>query len=240
MSATAGARKGGRRKGSARVQPLVQESTSSMIAHRLREAIATGAIPPGSRLTETELASQLQVSRGPLREGMQRLAQEGLVVSIRNRGLFVIEMTPENVRDMYLAREAVERAAALCLVRQDEAAREESAVALLDVLAEMDSAATASDGAGMGAADVKFHRLLVELSESPRLARIHDTLMAETQMCIDALQTLYASHHERVAEHRAIAEAIRRGDAEETDRRVIDHMSDAIARLAPPADPIAG
>ena len=43
---------------------------------------------------------------------MQRLTQEGLLVSIRHRGLFVINMTPEDIRDMYLAREAIERAAA--------------------------------------------------------------------------------------------------------------------------------
>lgn len=233
----------GRRKVKAPVpvRPLVQESTSSMIAQQLREAIATGALPPGSRLTETELAAQLQVSRGPLREGMQRLAQEGLVVAIRNRGLFVIEMTPANIRDMYLAREAVERAAAQCLVRQDPVTREETTRALVAVIEEMGSAADAGDGAALGAADVHFHRVLVELAESPRLSRIHDTLMAETQMCIDALEPLYASHHERVAEHRAIAEAISAGAAEDTDRRVVDHMNDALARLAPEgAEPVAG
>ena len=52
------------------------------------------------------------MSRGPLREGLQRLTAEGLLESVRNRGLFVVEMTPENVTDMYLARGAVERAAA--------------------------------------------------------------------------------------------------------------------------------
>lgn len=238
---TAGARATRRKaKAGGRVGPVIQESTSSMIAQQLRDAIANGALPPGSRLTETDLAAQLQVSRGPLREGMQRLAQEGLVVAIRNRGLFVIEMTPENVRDMYLAREAVERAAAQCLVSQDRATRDESAAALLAVIDEMAATAEADDGAGLGAADVRFHRLLVELAESPRLSRIHGTLMAETQMCIEALETLYASHHERVAEHRAIAEAVRSGDAAGTDRLVIDHMSDAIERLAPPVDPITG
>src|SRR5699024_2376360 len=85
------------------LQPVVQESTAGMIADRVREAIACGDLPPGAQLGEADLAEQLGVSRGPLREGLQRLAQEGLLLSIRNRGLFVIEMTPERVDDMYLA-----------------------------------------------------------------------------------------------------------------------------------------
>jgi DNA-binding GntR family transcriptional regulator len=75
------------------IGPLVQESTPSIIAEKLRQAIAHGELKPGAQLGEAELARKLGVSRGPLREGMQRLTQEGLLVSIRNRGLFVIEVT---------------------------------------------------------------------------------------------------------------------------------------------------
>ena len=67
-------------------------------------------------LRQTLKLDQLGVSRGPLREGMQRLTQEGLLVAIRNRGLFVIDMTAEDIRDMYIAREAIERAAARDIV----------------------------------------------------------------------------------------------------------------------------
>ena len=91
--------------------PVVQESTPALIARILREAIADGRFPPGSQLVEQELARELNVSRGPLREAMQRLTQEGLLVGHRNRGLFVMELTEDAVRDMYLAREAVECAA---------------------------------------------------------------------------------------------------------------------------------
>jgi oligopeptide/dipeptide ABC transporter ATP-binding protein len=94
------------------IEPLQRESTPSIIADKIRAAIGHGEISAGTQLVEAELARELGVSRGPLREGLQRLTQEGLLVAIRNRGVFVIEMTPENVRDMYIARSAVERAAA--------------------------------------------------------------------------------------------------------------------------------
>src|SRR5215204_4789941 len=94
------------------LEPVHFESTASIIARRLRRAIMYGSIPPGSQLTETELAAQFQVSRGPLREAMQRLVQEGLLRSERNRGLFVVELDDDDARDIYVARAAVEKAAA--------------------------------------------------------------------------------------------------------------------------------
>src|SRR5690606_9619142 len=105
-----------------------------------------GDFPPGAQLYEADLAKQLGVSRGPLREGLQRLTQEGLLVSIRNRGLFVVDLTPEHVRDMYLAREAIERCAAAVLLRGDHAA---AADALEEVLTAMAEAAEAGDSHGV-------------------------------------------------------------------------------------------
>ena len=95
------------------LQPLSQQSTPELIADQLRVKILDGTFPPHHQLAEVELAKQLQVSRGPVREAMQRLIQEGLVRSERNRGVFVIEMDADDARDVYVARGAVEKAAAL-------------------------------------------------------------------------------------------------------------------------------
>ncbi|MGH3815020.1 MAG: GntR family transcriptional regulator, partial [Pseudonocardiaceae bacterium] len=61
------------------LQPVSRQSTAAIIADRLRDAITRGAFPPGAQLGEVELAGRLGVSRGPLREAMQRLVQEGLL-----------------------------------------------------------------------------------------------------------------------------------------------------------------
>lgn len=218
-----------------RIEPLAQESTPSMIAARVRDAIARGVIPPGSQLGEAAYASQLGVSRGPLREGLQRLTQEGLLISIRNRGLFVIEMTPENVTDIYLARGAVERAAAAQVHRLDAQA---GGSALLSATAGMAEADTSGDTEAFTAADLDFHRILVDRSRSLRLQRIHDTLLTETQMCIRALADTYTVAETRVGEHEAIARSFLDGDPELTDRLLVAHMQDAIERLTPtPAEP---
>ena len=216
------------------LEPVVLESTPMTIAARIREAIASGVIPPGAQIGEAEFARQLAVSRGPLREGLQRLAQEGLVVAVRNRGHFVIEMTPENVRDMYVARAAVERAAA---ARAHELNPEGTSSLLLESVAAMKAAADERDEAGVSTYDIMFHRDLVRSAESPRLTRMHETLMAETRMCIHALTPTYAVGSLRVAEHRRIARSFTKGDPELTDQLLLHHMDDGVVRLGAVREP---
>ncbi|TFD51360.1 GntR family transcriptional regulator [Cryobacterium sp. Hh11] len=210
------------------LEPVVQESTPSIIARKLRYAIAHGEVAPGSQLGEAELARELGVSRGPLREAMQRLTQEGLLVSIRNRGLFVIEMTDAEIRDMYVLRTAIESAACKLLVRADHVAAGQD---LLGKVAEMESAAATGDRAAMSDADMAFHERLVALSGSRRLARIHSTLMTETRMCLTVLQDSYRVDGEWIAEHRGIAEAVFNGDGPLAESRLSDHAEAALARL---------
>lgn len=215
--------------------PLVQQSTAGMIADRVRDAIAFGDLPPGTQLGEADLAKQLGVSRGPLREGLQRLAQEGLLLSIRNRGLFVIEMTPERVEDMYLARQAVERAAAEQIHQRSPV---EAGQQLLAITETMASTSRAADAVGVGEADIAFHELLVRLAGSPRLDRLHRTLMTETRMCINALASTYDDFECRVQEHRGIAESFIAKKARTTDRLLRLHMKDAVDRLTAHGSPL--
>jgi DNA-binding GntR family transcriptional regulator len=207
------------------IGPLAQQSTPSIIAEKLRQAIAHGELKPGAQLGEAELARKMGVSRGPLREGMQRLTQEGLLVAIRNRGLFVIDMTPEDVRDMYIAREAVERAAARKILNGDHRAAGKELLQIVDQMAEAQTPAEVSE------LDIAFHERLLKLARSPRLARMHQTFITETRMCIHALDETYAKSEVRDKEHRALANAIRKGDRELTDRLLAAHMDDAVNRL---------
>jgi DNA-binding GntR family transcriptional regulator len=216
------------------LEPLVQESTPSIIADKLRSAIGYGYLRPGAQLGEADLARELGVSRGPLREGIQRLTQEGLLVSIRNRGVFVIEMTPENVRDMYVARAAVERAAAEQVLRRDADGAADQLLARVDLMTR-----AGEDQAAVGEADIGFHETLVRLAASPRLSRIHRTLLTETRMCMDALEETYAKSAERIAEHREIAEAFHDADPLVVDRLLVAHMDDAVERLAGPLPSVA-
>ncbi|WP_150460887.1 GntR family transcriptional regulator [Nesterenkonia ebinurensis] len=209
-------------------QRVNRESTAGLITRQLREAIMYGRIAPGAQLSEAALAAQFGVSRGPLREATQRLVQEGLVRAEPNRGLFVKELDDAGIRDLYAARIAVEAAAGRMIIR----GRSPEAVAKLRAAYDaMQDAAERGELAELSDADLHFHEVLVDSAGSPRLHRMHQTLMAETRMCLTALQGTYQDPEDQVAEHRRIAEAIAAGDADELVEAVESHMQEALDRL---------
>ncbi len=78
----------------------------------LRDLIITGKIKPGSRLVEEELAKQMNISRGPIREALNMLGQQGFAVIVPRKGAFVSEVTSELVRDIWELRAVLEPFAA--------------------------------------------------------------------------------------------------------------------------------
>ena len=210
------------------LQPLRLPSTPELIADRIRAGVLDGTFPPQTQLGEVELARQLQVSRGPVREAMQRLIQEGLLRSERNRGVFVVELDDDDARDIYVARAAVEKAAAVRVTRR---ADPDDLAALDGVLARLEEAVENS-WAEVVEIDMEFHNTIVERCKSERLQRMFRTLVAETRLCLVRLEPFYPEKGSVVAEHRDILEAIRGGN-EDLVRQLIDHhMEEAAARLS--------
>jgi DNA-binding GntR family transcriptional regulator len=218
-------------------EPITQESTPILIAAQLREHITKGSLAPGAQLVEMDIAGALGVSRGPVREAIQRLTQEGLLVSIRNRGVFVAEFGESDIRDIYEARTAVEKAAAGLLVSGDH---HEAGLELLVKVQDMEAARLESDSEAMSEADVAFHEKLVAMASSPRLSRMHGTLLTETRMCLNRLEGRYLDESVRVAEHRHIAEALRDGSRELVMKLLDAHKDDALARLLTEKPAVAG
>jgi DNA-binding GntR family transcriptional regulator len=223
--------------------PVNRRSTPALVADKLRDAIARGEIAPGTQLGEMELAGRLGVSRGPIREAMQRLVAEGLLRSERNRGIFVRDLTADDVRDIYYARLAVEQAAGRLILRTD---RDQALVQLNEALAGLESAATEGDPAALADADEVFHQTFVAASGSPRLRRMAEGLLVETRMCLAALQETAPPADELVAEHVLLRDSVRAGDAAALANDLETHMNDAIDRIlgvsgAPaPMTPVAG
>lgn len=211
------------------LEPVVQESTPSLIARTLRRGISDGSLEPGVQLGEAALARSLGVSRGPLREAMQRLTQEGLLVSHRNRGLFVADLTPEAVEDMYLLRTTIETAALARVLELGVGG--DTADALDQAVDAMASLAHEPRSAAMVAADLDFHHALVEAARSPRLSRVHETVLVETSMCLHAMRGTYSDAKSRLDEHRAIADAVRSGSPNTANDLLVDHMRDGLDRV---------
>jgi DNA-binding GntR family transcriptional regulator len=207
---------------------------ASIVTERLRDSIVNGDLQPGSQLSEVELANSFGVSRGPVREALQRLIQEGLLSSEPHRGVFVPVLTDEDVVDIYLAREALECMAVRHVIDREQRA-EAAYQALDDAVTAMEKAEAAGDWAAVGSLDLDFHTTLVGATGSRRLQRMFATLISETRLCLAAL-TENEARDDLVAEHRKIADWIREGDTEQALATLKKHFDDAIATLTAGSD----
>jgi DNA-binding GntR family transcriptional regulator len=212
------------------LEPLHLQSTPALIADQLRSEILEGHFSPDAQLSEVELSRQLRISRGPIREALQRLIQEGLLRAERNRGVFVVQLDQDDARDVYLARGAVERAAAAIVTQQ----RPEAALRELQGIADQMSASVGASWTDLITHDLNFHQTLVGAADSPRLTRMFHTLIAETRLCLLRLEPFYETGAEVAAEHQAILDAVSAGDSETVDRLLLLHMDASAARLSVP------
>jgi DNA-binding GntR family transcriptional regulator len=129
------------------------------VAEKLREEIVNGRLEPGTRLIEEQLSTELETSRGPVREALRQLEQEGLVRSYPYRGAVVLGVTEEEVRELLIPiRLTLERFAfgkALPLLSDDDLAE------LGKQLWLMDDAAQQGDLAKLVEADIRFHEVVL-------------------------------------------------------------------------------
>lgn len=151
-------------------QPTPQQQPANRAAEvyeRLRQAIVEGSIRPNERLIEAELAERLNVSRTPVRETMLRLAGDGLIVNHR-RGWVVREHSPEEVREVYEVRAALEGFAARLAA---ERATDEQLRALAAIHAEYAQHAEASPRGEVLAHNDAFHDAVIQAAHNDLLAQ---------------------------------------------------------------------
>jgi DNA-binding GntR family transcriptional regulator len=202
---------------------------ASIVGERIRSNIIEGVLPPGSQLNEVELAESFGVSRGPVREALQRLIQEGLLRSEPHRGVFVPIMSAADIEDIYLAREALETAAVRRITGTSRAATAHKA---LDKLVRgMESAEQSGDWGLVASRDLDFHTALVAAAESPRLERMFTTVISETRLCLSALAAADEARDTLIEEHREISEMIREDNTRGAVAALTKHFDDAVVTL---------
>jgi len=212
------------------IKRLPRVTLSVQIAEEIRKAILSGAFPLGSQLNEMDLAEQFGVSRGPVREALQRLIQEGLLHSEPHRGVFVPELTDTDLADIYFVREAIEGAAIKTIMARTD--RKDVHRALTDVAKKMGEVV---DGGGswmqIAELDMVFHRELVEAAQSFRLSRMYATVQAETKLCLHMLMGGYRSNMALVQEHELLADLVVGDDVQAALQELSRHFGDPIRIL---------
>jgi DNA-binding GntR family transcriptional regulator len=195
----------------------------------IRDRIDDGRLPRGTRLHQEDLAAELGVSRTPVREALRRLAAEGRVELLTNRGARVADIDPEGMPEPYEARLVIEPGAAALAARRGLTAAQRRQL----------HAAIAAQRAGAGdiqrsfAANRDFHLALVAASGNKILMQFAEHLWVARIGA--AIYEQQAESTERMLldadEHEALLDAVERGDARKAESLARRHVADALRRL---------
>lgn len=186
-------------------------------ADALRTAILTGVLPPGTKVSEQEIADTIGTSRQPVREAFLRLSAEGLLDIRPQRGTYVSKITAAEVLDARFVREAVEAD----LIRLACENADATAVAGLgDLLAAQ---AAAGDAAGFMALDEAFHRAIAQIAGKAR-AWDHLQRLKSQMDRVRFLQLKDFPVSKLIAQHGAMVEAIATNNADVAEAEVRAHL----------------
>ncbi len=202
-------------------------SVTSQVYDWLRARVLRGDLVPGTRLSETEIAAEIGVSRQPVREAFIRLAGEGLAEVRPQRGTYIGKISVASVLSARLIREAVESDLA-------RMAAANSPDAVLTGMADEIAAQRRADEAGAVedfiASDDRFHHLLAVAAGQEGVWYDLDRLKAQ----MNRLRHMSMRVFDRaltIGQHAAILDAIRAGDPEAAERATRAHLRQMLAEL---------
>ncbi|WP_274425323.1 GntR family transcriptional regulator [Chelativorans sp. YIM 93263] len=181
----------------------------TQISRQITEAIMTGRLKPGTRLTELQLSREFGTSRAPIREAARLLESQGLVVSNPRRGFSVRTLEAADLHDIYELRIGLELHAASIAVEKigpRDIEQLEAQIARMYVLADEGSIEQQIFE------DFSFHRMLCEASGNKRLLKVYDELAAEMRCGITLIGKLYDDPHRLAGTHKPILEALKAHD----------------------------
>jgi DNA-binding GntR family transcriptional regulator len=201
------------------LKPVTRTSVAESAYEAIRDSILQGRYPPGEQLVEARLASELGVSRGPVREALGRLTEEGLLVDILHRGTFVREFEPSDVIDIYNVRIGLESVAVRLVVLSGRPVRP-----LVSLVEDMRKAARAGDLGRLSRLEFRFHETLCDLSGNAVLASVFRSISSQVQMVLSLDNASYADPQQIADEHVPVIEAIEAGDPEVAVERITQHI----------------
>lgn len=206
------------------VTPEKPKSLTDRAYRALEELVVTLQFPPGQVLSEAALAQQLQIGRTPIREALQRLAREGLVVILPRRGILVSEINVKSQLELLRVRREIERLMArLAAQRANQAERQ----AFADLADAMDDSANRGDDVGFMRQDNRFNQMVAKTCRNEFATKAMGLMHGLSRR-------FWYMHYKEVLDlplcarlHAAVARAISQGESE-TAATASDRLMDYI------------
>lgn len=175
----------------------------------IKNAINSGEITPGAQLVEASLCEKLDMSRTPIREALNKLEAEGYVEYSAGRGFVATVYTVDKIRMIYEKIEAIEGMLAY-LVAED---RDNIDISLIEkALIDMEKALEEKNWTVWSEADSRYHRVLYSFCRNEYIVKDLEFLARPSKHVRDIITTIYLDKAESTKAHRAMYEAIKRGD----------------------------
>lgn len=218
------------RKSNALQKRSPQPLSAEQVCEHIRSAILSGVLKPGTKLTEQDLAANLEVSRTPIREAIRQLEVEKLVSRTPFVGVTVMQLRPDEVIELLEIREVLEGLVARLATRNMDALHLQR---LKKCLQQLAACARKNDVNAYLDQALAFRRALVECCGSGTLSE--HVLAIENRLRLTASRTalLPGRMEAAIEEHKKLLDAISRGDAdgaERLNRERIRHIRDAVEK----------
>lgn len=204
-------------------------SLRGRVFQTIREKILSGEYKQGEELRETGLASELGVSRTPVREALRQMELEGLVKIIPNKGAFVIGITAEDMEDIYTMRSLLE---GLCAKFAADRISAEQLDKLEEIAYLTDFHVNKGNLEKLYELDNQFHEVMYEASGSRMLKHVLSDFHHYVERVRKASLLSPGRSELFNEEHKAILEAIREKDREKAERLANAHMKNTIANIS--------
>jgi len=203
-----------------------QRTLSDYIADQLRQAILAEQFKPNQRMVEQEIAESMQTSRGPVRDALKILENEGLVVRQPHRGAFVAELNLEDFIEIYTLREALESLALRYAIKRASAKQIESLEELVHTMIEI-SKHDPVDQVEATDVDLKFHQTLCEMSGHRRVLSTWESLSGQIRIVVLRHRLVHPDdlRERSITWHERIVEALRERNTEKAIDELHVHMA---------------
>lgn len=213
---------------SSELTTLRTSSLTSVVEKEVERMILGGALQPGERLNEFQLANRFGMSRGPLREAMRSLNARGFVDVVRNRGVFVRQIPVEEALEIYDLRSALFGLAGRLLA---DRLTDEMLMTLKSYLKRMDTSAEDQDFEAYYPLNLEFHAFLVTATGNKTLKREYQSFVDRLHLCrartLVQANGLAVSNHE----HREMVDALASGNVARAQEAFFRHVQRAKLRF---------
>jgi DNA-binding GntR family transcriptional regulator len=227
----AGSSADGRSASAGPALPSVTATTESSLAVQVmtavRRAIMAGQMEPGRLYSVQQLASVMNVSRSPVREGLLRLGEAGLIRFHRNRGFEIVEVSPTDVAQIFAVRTALEVPAAR---RAANLAQPQDLERVRAQWESMHAAARAQDLEAAAGADEGLHRMLLQLARNPQAGGLVERLRTTTSFLGVVAATTPRPLGELAGEHDVLVQAVLARDDDAAGHAMRDHLASTAER----------